>query len=99
MQQLQEIYALMLEADQTISQIVTLYGMLAYTILFLIIFIETGLVVVNFFPGDGLLFSAGILASSGELNLWILLCLLIIATILGNSCNFLIGRKIGYRFF
>ncbi|CAG0911864.1 unnamed protein product, partial [Cyprideis torosa] len=94
-----EFIDLMLNADETISEIVAQHGTLTYLIVFAIIFIETGLVVVTFFPGDGLLFSVGILAASGEMNLWTLLVLLIVATVLGNTSNYLIGRFIGERFF
>lgn len=94
-----ELLNLMLNADETISEIVDQHGTLTYLIVFAIIFIETGLVVVTFFPGDGLLFSVGILAASGEMNLWTLLVLLIVATVLGNTSNYLIGRFIGKRFF
>ena len=96
---MQEIIELMIHADQLISDIVSRYGTLTYLILFAIIFIETGLVVVTFFPGDGLLFSAGILAASQDLDLTSLLILLSLATILGHISNFFIGRFLGERFF
>jgi membrane-associated protein len=68
----------------------------AYTPLFIIIFIETGLVVTPFLPGDSLLFAAGVFAApGGGLNLAALLALLCIAAILGNTSNYWIGRKTG----
>ncbi len=94
-----ELLSLMLNADEMIGEWAAQYGTLIYLILFTIIFVETGLVVVTFFPGDGLLFSVGILAAAGELDLCILLILLTLATILGNMSNYLIGRTLGKRFF
>jgi membrane-associated protein len=75
------------------------YSSAIYIILFLVIFIETGLVAMPFLPGDSLLFTAGIFAASGELNLSYLLILLLIAAVLGDNCNYWIGRKIGLRVF
>ena len=56
---------------------------------------ETGLIVFPFLPGDGLLFSAGVVAASTDLNVWILLIVLIIATILGNFINYSVGKLLG----
>ncbi len=75
------------------------YGTIIYSILFLVIFIETGLVAMPFLPGDSLLFMAGLFARSGELNLAYLFILLFIAAVLGDNCNYWIGRKIGIRVF
>ncbi|MEO6304524.1 MAG: VTT domain-containing protein [Bacteroidia bacterium] len=75
------------------------YGTAIYTVLFLVIFIETGLVVMPFLPGDSLLFTAGLFARSGHLNLSYLLILLFIAAVLGDNCNYWIGRKIGLKIF
>ena len=75
------------------------YSSAIYVILFLVIFIETGLVAMPFLPGDSLLFTAGIFAASGQLNLASLLILLLIAAVLGDNCNYWIGRKIGLRVF
>ena len=75
------------------------YSSAIYVILFLVIFIETGLVAMPFLPGDSLLFTAGIFAASGQLNLAYLLILLLIAAVLGDNCNYWIGRKIGLRVF
>ncbi|MBM3185844.1 MAG: VTT domain-containing protein [Bacteroidetes bacterium] len=75
------------------------YGTAIYVILFLVIFIETGLVAMPFLPGDSLLFTAGLFAASGELNLSALLILLFIAAVLGDNCNYWIGRKVGLRVF
>lgn len=75
------------------------YGTSVYVILFLVIFIETGLVAMPFLPGDSLLFTAGLFARAGHLNLAYILILLFIAAVLGDNCNYWIGRKIGIRIF
>jgi membrane-associated protein len=75
------------------------YGTAIYIVLFLVIFIETGLVAMPFLPGDSLLFTAGLFARSGHLNLSYLLILLFIAAVLGDNCNYWVGRKIGLKIF
>lgn len=75
------------------------YNTTIYVVLFLVIFIETGLVAMPFLPGDSLLFTAGLFARSGMLNMSYLLILLFIAAVLGDNCNYWIGRKIGVNIF
>lgn len=75
------------------------YGTAIYIVLFLVIFIETGLVAMPFLPGDSLLFTAGLFARTGHLNMSYLLILLFIAAVLGDNCNYWIGRTIGIRIF
>ena len=75
------------------------YGTAIYIVLFLVIFIETGLVAMPFLPGDSLLFTAGLFARTGHLNMAYLLILLFIAAVLGDNCNYWIGRKIGVKIF
>lgn len=75
--------------------IVELGPIWVYTPLFIIIFVETGLVVMPFLPGDSLLFCAGVFANGGGLNLPALIGLMTLAAILGNTSNYWIGRKVG----
>jgi membrane-associated protein len=75
------------------------FGTAVYIVLFLVIFIETGLVAFPFLPGDSLLFTAGLFCKSGQLDLMLLLPLLFIAAILGDNINYWVGRKIGLNVF
>jgi membrane-associated protein len=75
------------------------YGSVIYTVLFLVIFIETGLVAMPFLPGDSLLFTAGLFARTGHLQMSSLLVLLFIAAVLGDNCNYWIGRTAGLKVF
>ena len=73
------------------------YDTAVYLILFLVIFIETGLVIMPFLPGDSLLFTAGLFARMGYLDLGLLMLLLFIAAVAGDTCNYFIGKKLGSR--
>jgi membrane-associated protein len=79
------------------------YGYLIYAILFLIIFVETGLVVMPFLPGDSLLFAAGAMcaSTSGDPNatmkIWVMIPLLILAAVIGDNVNYAVGRSLGMR--
>src|SRR3546814_10495800 len=74
------------------------YQTWTYLILFLIIFIETGIVVMPFLPGDSLLFAAGMLAAQpNELNVWVVILLLLLAAITGDSLNYSIGKRFGMQ--
>lgn len=85
--------------DLDFKWIVEQYGTAIYIVLFIVIFVETGLVVMPFLPGDSLLFTAGLFAATGDLSLFILLSSLIVAAILGDNVNYWIGRKIGLSVF
>jgi membrane-associated protein len=75
------------------------YGTSVYVILFIVIFVETGLVAMPFLPGDSLLFTAGLFARSGYLDMTVLLLLLFVAAVLGDNTNYWVGRKLGLRVF
>ncbi len=90
---------LFLHLDHHLGQLISQYGTWTHLILFLIIFCETGLVVTPFLPGDSLLFAAGTFAALGALDLWLLVLLLIIAAIAGDTVNYWIGAYIGPRAF
>jgi len=88
---------LFLHLDQYLDKIITQYGAWTYGILFAVIFVETGLVIMPFLPGDSLLFAAGTFAALGSLNLWSLLGLLMVAAVLGDTVNYSIGHYLGER--
>ena len=93
------LFDFILHLDRHLGVLIRDYGVWIYAILFAIIFIETGLVVMPFLPGDSLLFIVGAFAARGDLNLMVLLPLLIAAAILGNTSNYWIGRYFGPRVF
>lgn len=88
-----------LHLDRHVAELVENYGGWALLILFVIIFCETGLVVTPFLPGDSLLFAAGAIAATGSMNVGVLIALLIVAAILGDSTNYWIGSRLGIRVF
>jgi membrane-associated protein len=88
-----------LHVDVHLRTFVETYGAWVYLLLFIIIFVETGVVVMPFLPGDSLLFVVGALAGAGLMNLPLVLALLIAAAILGNQSNYAIGRYFGPRVF
>ncbi|MBC8023395.1 MAG: DedA family protein [Burkholderiales bacterium] len=90
---------IILHLDTHLLKLVAEYGLWIYAILFAIIFSETGFVVTPFLPGDSLLFVAGAVAASGEMNVHLLFVLLTVAAVLGNSVNYAIGRWLGKHFF
>src|SRR5438105_1178022 len=90
---------IVLHLDAHLLKLVAEYGVWIYAILFAIIFSETGFVVTPFLPGDSLLFVAGAIAATGEMNVDLLFALLAVAAVLGNSVNYAIGRWLGKHFF
>jgi membrane-associated protein len=97
MEFIQQFINVILHVDKYLAHIITTYGTATYAILFLVIFVETGFIVMPFLPGDSLLFAAGAFAGNDDLNLYSLLALLIIAAVTGDSVNYLVGRKLGRR--
>lgn len=105
MEILQTVLDFFLHLDQYLHTMIVEYGTWIYLILFIIVFVETGLVVMPFLPGDSLLFAAGtfcagVIGANGEmasLNLWIVLGLLTSAAILGDSVNYYLGKNIGVK--
>lgn len=88
-----------LHVDRYLEAFVAQYGAWVYALLFLIIFVETGLVVMPFLPGDSLLFIVGALCGAGLMSLPLVMGLLLVAAILGDQTNYTIGRYFGPRVF
>jgi membrane-associated protein len=88
-----------LHVDRHLKEFVDAYGGWVYALLFLIIFVETGLVVMPFLPGDSLLFVAGALAGVGLMNYPLLMALLLVAAVAGNQTNYTLGRYFGPKVF
>lgn len=101
MEILKGIIDFILHLDKHLGDIIRDYGTWTYAILFLIIFVETGVVVLPFLPGDSLLFAAGSLAAlpGSPLNVWAMMGLLIVAAVLGDTLNYHIGDYLGPRVF
>ncbi len=92
-----KLLEIILHTDDALIALVAENIYKAYFILFLIIMLETGLILFPFLPGDGLLFSAGVVASTTDLNVWVLLVILTVAAVLGNVMNYAIGTSIGAK--
>jgi membrane-associated protein len=88
-----------LHVDRHLEAFVVAYGPWVYALLFLIVFVETGLVVMPFLPGDSLMFIVGALCGAGLMNYGIAVPILLAAAILGDQCNFSIGRYFGPKVF
>jgi len=96
---LRTIADVFLHLDRHLAEFVQAHGSSTYGLLFAIIFMETGVVVTPFLPGDSLLFACGALAATGALKLPVLFGLLMSAAILGDNTNYWIGRSVGPRAF
>lgn len=90
---------LFLHLDVHLAEFVAQYGIWVYAMLFAIIFIETGLIIWPFLPGDSLLFAAGALAATGVLDISLVMVLLIVAAIAGDAVNYSVGRYVGPKVF
>jgi membrane-associated protein len=88
-----------LHLDKHLAEVIRQHGAYTYALLFVIVFLETGLVVTPFLPGDSLLFAAGSFAGIGALSVWPLFFLLTVAAILGDTVNYAIGAYLGPKVF
>ena len=96
---LHQLIDLFLHLDVHLGGVIQDYGAWTYLILFAVIFLETGVVVTPFLPGDSLLFAAGSFAALGSLDVTRLFLLLVTAAVVGDNTNYWIGRKVGPRVF
>lgn len=99
MEFIQYLIDLVLHLDVHLNELILMFGLWTYAILFLIIFAETGLVVTPFLPGDSLLFALGALAAGGAFHLETLMILLTLASIAGDTTNYSIGNYLGPKVF
>jgi membrane-associated protein len=96
---LHSVLDFVLHLREHIGEVIAQYGPHIYTIFFVVIFCETGLVLTPFLPGDSLLFTAGAFAALGQLNVWLMFALLSAAAILGDTANYWIGHYLGPKVF
>jgi len=96
---IQNMIDLFLHLDKHLAVVASTWGMWIYVLLFLIIFIETGLVAMPFLPGDSLLFVAGAIAALGGMSLPLLMALLSVAAIAGDAVNYSVGKWVGHKVF
>jgi membrane-associated protein len=96
---MESLIDLFLHLDVHLAEFVATYGVWVYAVLFAIIFAETGLVVTPFLPGDSLLFAAGAIASTGAMDVRLIIVLLIAAAVLGDAVNYSVGRFFGPKIF
>ncbi len=94
---LMQLLDMVLHVDKSLGIWIAQYGTLVYAVLFAIVFCETAFVIFPFLPGDSLLFIAGTFCATGAMNPWILVALLVVASISGNTVNYWIGSLIGHK--
>lgn len=99
MQFLSDIFQIFIHLDGHLATVIANYGWFTYAILFAIIFCETGLVITPFLPGDSLLFIVGAFAANGDINIFIIICTLVVAAILGDTVNYFVGSCVGDRLY
>ena len=99
MQFLSDIFQIFIHLDAHLATVIANYGWFTYAILFAIIFCETGLVITPFLPGDSLLFIVGAFAANGDINIFIIICTLVVAAILGDTVNYFVGSCVGDRLY
>ena len=92
-----QLLDMILHVDKSLGIWIAQYGTMVYAVLFAIVFCETAFVIFPFLPGDSLLFIAGTFSATGALNPWLLVVLLIIASVTGNTINYWIGSLIGHK--
>ncbi len=97
--ELMQFFDMLIHVDKMLGTVIEHYGVYVYAVLFAIVFCETGLVVLFFFPGDTLLFIAGAFCATGHMDVGLLIALLITAAVTGNTTNYWIGGAIGQRVF
>lgn len=94
-----ELINFILHIDRSLASLIQTFGPWTYAILFAVIFLETGLVVTPFFPGDSLIFIAGALVAVGSLNPFLLFAAFALAAIVGDTANYWIGHSLGRKIF
>ena len=94
-----QLVDIVLHVDKSLGLLIQQYGAWVYVLLFAIVFAETGLVVLPFLPGDTLLFIAGAMCATGQMDTWLLIVLLVIAATTGNTVNYFVGSWIGPKVF
>jgi membrane-associated protein len=99
MEFLKDFVDFMVHLDRHLAEIIQRYGAHTYTVLFIVIFLETGVVVTPILPGDSLLFAAGSFAGIGALSLWPVFLVCLVAAILGDTVNYAIGAYLGPKVF
>lgn len=99
MNTIQKFIDIILHIDKYLNVIIQNFGVWTYVVLFLIIFCETGLVIMPFLPGDSFLFATGAIAALGSLNILTLFILFYLAAVIGDTVNYHIGKKIGSKVF
>ncbi|WP_346655546.1 VTT domain-containing protein [Lysinibacillus sphaericus] len=96
MELIKELISFIMHIDVHLEEIIREFGNLSYFVLFAIVFVETGVVIFPFLPGDSLLFASGTLAAAmGAFDMWILIPVFLAAAILGDTMNYHIGHKVG----